>query len=64
MLDDVEGEAEYERLPRKQVATDNNRKMMLPIKTKHGVVQRVLEDGAILCVQSCLFLLIMAHSGI
>ncbi|XP_052254466.1 nucleolar complex protein 3 homolog [Dreissena polymorpha] len=44
VLDDVEGEAEYERLPRKQVATDNNRKMMLPIKTKHGVVQRVLED--------------------
>ena len=43
-LDEKEDtEEDYERCPRKQLP--DNKKMMLPIKTKHGIVRRMVTKG-------------------
>ncbi|XP_052772376.1 nucleolar complex protein 3 homolog [Mya arenaria] len=42
-MNEVISEEDYEKLPRKQTLKEGNKKMMLPIKMKHGFVQRMIE---------------------
>jgi hypothetical protein len=42
--DETDGDEEdYEQLPRK--LTSSAKKMMLPIKTKHGLIPQMIDDG-------------------
>ena len=40
-----DNEEDYERLPRKQAMKVKEKKMILPIKTKHGIVPQTVEYG-------------------